>query len=81
MDTSGKRISLAFTQIQPPVSKKELDAYVEAMAKPGALTAALNWYRTQFMRMDVAGTTPLAFAKVVTPTLMIWEEVLHRCVA
>ena len=80
MGLSRKRISLAPTRIQPPVSKKEGNAYVEAMAKPDALTVALNWYRAQFMGMDLAVATRPAFPKLVAPTMMIWKVVLHRCV-
>jgi pimeloyl-ACP methyl ester carboxylesterase len=53
---------------------RELTVYVEAMARPGALTAALNWYRAQFARMRLDRATPGDFPKVQAPTLMIWGE-------
>lgn len=46
-----------------------LKAYIDAMAKPGALTAAINWYRAMFRR----GIPPLRdFPKIPVPTLVIW---------
>lgn len=48
---------------------KVLRAYVEAMAKPGALTGAINWYRAMFRR----GLPPAReYPKISTPTLVIW---------
>jgi pimeloyl-ACP methyl ester carboxylesterase len=43
-------------------------AYVEAMAEPGALTAALSWYRA-------AGASPAqlrAVGRIAVPTLFVW---------
>lgn len=43
-------------------------AYVEAMAGPGALTAALSWYRA-------AGSSPAqlrAVGRIEVPTLLVW---------
>jgi len=57
-----------------PVNARDLEAYIEAMARPGALTAALNWYRVQFARIDLVSLTPSAFPKIQAPTLMIWGE-------
>lgn len=46
-----------------------LKAYVEAMAKPGALTGAINWYRAMFRR----GLPPAReYPKISAPTLVIW---------
>jgi len=46
-----------------------LRAYVEAMAKPGALTGAINWYRAMFRR----GLPPAReYPKISAPTLVIW---------
>lgn len=48
---------------------KVLRAYVEAMAKPGALTGAINWYRAMFRR----GLPPVReYPKISAPTLVIW---------
>ena len=42
------------------------DHYVERMREPGALTAALNWYRA----LPLAGGTPVGTLRV--PTLHVW---------
>jgi pimeloyl-ACP methyl ester carboxylesterase len=56
---------------KPAFSEDETDAYVDSLSKPGALTAALNWYR--------ANAAPDAVhlarsARVGAPTLVIWGE-------
>ena len=43
-----------------------VESYVERMREPGALTAALNWYRA----MPLAARTPVG--KVRVPTLHVW---------
>ena len=48
---------------------KDLRVFVEAFAKPGALTAALNWYRAMFRN----GLPPAReYPKIAAPTLVIW---------
>jgi pimeloyl-ACP methyl ester carboxylesterase len=45
----------------------EVEAFVAAMLEPGAMTAALNWYRA---------TDPAALARVgaiTVPTLYVWS--------
>lgn len=54
----------AFTQA-------DLDAYVAAAAKPGALTAMLNYYRNILASEGVFSQT---WGKLSLPTLMIWGE-------
>lgn len=52
-------------------SREELDAYVAAMRPPGALTAALDYYRANLR----GGPEPAAGgARVLAPTLVIWGE-------
>lgn len=54
-----------------PFSSEDIERYREAFARPGALTAALNYYRAAFrdgresMRAD---------NKIMAPTLLIWGE-------
>ncbi|TWH71961.1 pimeloyl-ACP methyl ester carboxylesterase [Modestobacter roseus] len=43
-----------------------VDRYVERMREPGALTAALNWYRA----LPLAGRDPVGRVRV--PTLHVW---------
>jgi pimeloyl-ACP methyl ester carboxylesterase len=49
-----------------------LRRYVEALAKPGALTAAINYYRAMFR--DFLRRGERQFAKIACPTLLIWGE-------
>ena len=50
-----------------------LARYRDAMSKPGALTAAINYYRTTFRRLGSTSGASLD-AKVSAPTLLIWGE-------
>ncbi|PWU55350.1 alpha/beta hydrolase [Micromonospora sp. S4605] len=44
-------------------------AYAEPMREPGALTAALNWYRAMPSRTELAATGP-----VTVPTTFVWSD-------
>jgi epoxide hydrolase 4 len=56
---------------QPAFSEDETAAYIEALSKPGALTAALNWYREN----AAPDAVHLArSARIDAPTLVIWGE-------
>jgi pimeloyl-ACP methyl ester carboxylesterase len=51
---------------QPAFSEEDVDGYVRALARPGALTAALNWYR---------GALPFGVApRVTVPALYVWGD-------
>jgi epoxide hydrolase 4 len=52
------------------VSEAELDRYRAAWARPGALTAMLNWYRA-FLRKDLPFS---AVIRITPPVLLIWGE-------
>jgi pimeloyl-ACP methyl ester carboxylesterase len=49
----------------------DLARYAEAFAKPGALTAAINWYRASFRR---GLPSAREFPKIAAPTLIIWGD-------
>lgn len=51
---------------------EELQKYVEAIQKPGAATAAINYYRAAFRETVRRGER--LFAKIACPTLLIWGE-------
>ena len=51
-------------------SPSDLDAYKAAAAKPGALTAMLNYYRNIFAQ----GMTSPDWSVLTVPTLLIWGE-------
>jgi len=53
-------------------SEADIDAYVEAFAKPGALTAAMNYYRAAFR--DGIGAAGRTVRPIGAPTLLIWGE-------
>lgn len=53
-------------------SDADVDKYIQAISTPGALTAALNWYRCG---MTTPGGMKLASdARVNAPTMVIWGE-------
>lgn len=49
---------------------EDLEAYKDAAAKRGALTAMLNYYRNLLQ----SGSTPREWSKLTVPTLLIWGE-------
>jgi pimeloyl-ACP methyl ester carboxylesterase len=51
---------------------EELKKYAEAIRKPGAATAAVNYYRAAFR--DAVRKGERQFAKITCPTLLIWGE-------
>lgn len=56
----------------PSVKGDEIDKYVEAFSQPGALTAAINYYRATFRQI---GDTHLGSGgKLKMPVMMLWGE-------
>lgn len=51
------------------LGRESAAAYVEAMRRPGALTAALHWYRALPFGRGLTGTGP-----VRVPTLYVWGD-------
>lgn len=51
-------------------NQADIDAYKQAVAKPGALTAMLNYYRNMFRH----GFINRSWGVLDVPTLMIWGE-------
>jgi pimeloyl-ACP methyl ester carboxylesterase len=51
-----------------PMPAAQRDEYVAVLSEPGAMTAALNWYRA----MNVANSGPTFSARIAAPTLFIW---------
>ncbi|MGA7936280.1 MAG: alpha/beta hydrolase [Kovacikia sp.] len=52
-------------------TEADIEAYKNAFAKPGALTAALNYYRNLF---QPGGMNGRSWGVLEVPTLMIWGE-------
>lgn len=55
---------------QGTFSEEEIDGFVEAMRQPGALTAALNYYRANLLSRGAKGQEE----EIKAPTLVIWGE-------
>ena len=53
-------------------SEEDLDRYAEAWARPGAITAMLNWYRAAMRRGPRA--TLRRIRPIAAPTVVIWGE-------
>src|SRR5205807_1997663 len=54
-------------------SDEDLEVYRQNAARPGGLTAMLNWYRA-LLRGNSSFSYPRQFAKIDTPTLLIWGD-------
>ncbi len=61
---------LGMTVNKTAFTQEDLDAYKDAFAKRGAVTAALNYYRNIFQQ----GLTSQDWSVLDVPTLMIWGE-------
>jgi len=55
-------------------SDEDLERFVEAWSKPGALTASINYYRANIRPEIFMEEVPLKFARITSPTLVIWGE-------
>jgi pimeloyl-ACP methyl ester carboxylesterase len=63
------------TPVRPGAfSETDIQLYKQAMAQPGALTAALNYYRANFLRLRSHDITR---SVVPVPTLLIWGDRDH----
>lgn len=68
-DGAGLKGVMAATGHPDPENTGE---YVRLLSQPGALTAALNWYRA--VSMTEAAARAAAKAKVEAPTLYVWGD-------
>lgn len=55
-------------------SEEDLEKFMEAWSKPGALTASINYYRANIRPEIFMEEIPLKFPKITSPTLVIWGE-------
>jgi pimeloyl-ACP methyl ester carboxylesterase len=62
--------------VQKQVFPREVTAkFQEAMSKPGAMTASLNYYRQLFRRLPASlRQSPEDTPRITAPTLLIWGE-------
>jgi len=66
-DGSGDGLRRMFATTGLPADAPEVEVFVSAMLEPGALTAALNWYRA------MSAESLANVGKIVVPTLYVWS--------
>jgi len=72
-DFASLRYALRNEQMHPGAfTDVDIERYVEALARPGALTAALNYYRALFRRNPLKARAPLR--RIEAPVMVIWGE-------
>lgn len=52
----------------------DLDRYVTDLGRPGALTAALNWYRANVSAESFGLSVPMPLPPVACPVLGVWSD-------
>jgi pimeloyl-ACP methyl ester carboxylesterase len=67
----GRALQRALTATSPNFPPERLAIYRANIARPGAATAMVNYYRANALEL---GAGPLPTARVRTPTLLIWGE-------
>jgi epoxide hydrolase 4 len=72
-DFASLRYALRNEPVRPRAfTYEDIELYVEALARPGALTAALNYYRALFRRNPLKARTLLR--RIEEPVMVIWGE-------
>ena len=72
-DFASLRYALRNEQMHPGAfTDEDIERYVEALARPGALTAALNYYRALFRRNPLKARALLR--RIEAPVMVIWGE-------
>jgi pimeloyl-ACP methyl ester carboxylesterase len=66
-DRSGDGLRAMFAASGLPSDSAEVEVFVTAMLEPGALTAALNWYRA------MSAEALADVGKITVPTLYVWS--------
>jgi len=61
----------ALRSLWSSIPAEQVEEYVSTFSQPGALTAALNWYRANAMLLEKRREGP-KFGAVEHPTLLIW---------
>lgn len=61
--------SMRSTANEGSFTDADLEAYIAAWQKPGAMDAMIHWYRAAFRHPELAGP-----ADVLVPTLILWGE-------
>jgi len=55
-----------------PLAEEDVAKYIELFARPGALTAGLNWYRANVPPASYLSDTRLELPPIACPTMLIW---------
>jgi pimeloyl-ACP methyl ester carboxylesterase len=55
-------------------TEEDLELYEKAWSQPGALTAALNYYRANMNPSILFSQRTITFPKITSPTFVIWGE-------
>jgi pimeloyl-ACP methyl ester carboxylesterase len=72
-DFASLRYTLRSETMQPGTfTDEDIERYAEALARPGALTAALNYYRALFRRSPLRARA--LFRRIEAPVMVIWGE-------
>ncbi len=72
-DFASLRYTLRNETIHPGVlTDEDIERYAEALARPGALTATLNYYRALFRRNPLKARALLR--RIEAPVMVIWGE-------
>jgi len=56
------------------LTDEDISAYANAWSKPGALTAAINYYRANMNPAILFSERKMAFPRIKSPTLVVWGE-------
>ena len=56
------------------ITPEDVRVFQEAMARPGALTGGINYYRAQIVGGGFRRLTARGFPTIQTPTLILWGE-------
>jgi pimeloyl-ACP methyl ester carboxylesterase len=56
------------------ITKEDVRVFQEAMARPGALTGGINYYRAQIRGGGFRRLVARGFPRIETPTLILWGE-------
>jgi epoxide hydrolase 4 len=72
-ELASRRGNYAFLRraLRESFSAEDVERYVEAIARPGALTSAINYYRAL---IRYAAANRRAIARIEAPVLVIWGE-------
>ncbi len=68
------RVFVGTTEKPGCITRADIAAYRDALTQPGAMRAALNYYRAAFREAPSAILYPKPIPKIAVPTLLIWGE-------